>query len=279
MTDGPSGTPPPTARLGAGPLTPLLAIVLVMVAALALREIASLVVPGPVRPVPRPRRVAAGRAARGPREPPRRRADRDAPRRARDRPRRGARRRVLDRGARAPGAPLRGPVPGPRHRRPGAARGLRRHGRPRGDRVGRVGEPGAVLAAARRVGRVRDRAGVARAHAHDGLRARRGQLASGTRRGDVRGRGQAPVGDRAVRRRPAEVPARPGAAGRVRGCAVGDPPVGPQRAVPAAVGVPRVRGVVHPQHRHVHRGRPAGDPRAARGRGRCRRSPSSSATR
>ena len=45
MTDGPSGTTPPTARLGAGPLTPLLAIVLVMVAALALREIASLVVP------------------------------------------------------------------------------------------------------------------------------------------------------------------------------------------------------------------------------------------
>src|SRR6188472_131826 len=45
MTDGPSGTPPPTARLGAGALTPLLAIVLVMVAALALREIASLVVP------------------------------------------------------------------------------------------------------------------------------------------------------------------------------------------------------------------------------------------
>jgi len=45
MIDGPSGTPPPTARLGTGPLTPLLAIVLVMVAALALREIASLVVP------------------------------------------------------------------------------------------------------------------------------------------------------------------------------------------------------------------------------------------
>ena len=45
MTEGPSGAPPPTARLGAGPLTPLLAIVLVMVAALALREIASLVVP------------------------------------------------------------------------------------------------------------------------------------------------------------------------------------------------------------------------------------------
>jgi AI-2 transport protein TqsA len=45
MTDAPSGTTPPTARPGAGPLTPLLAIVLVMVAALALREIASLVVP------------------------------------------------------------------------------------------------------------------------------------------------------------------------------------------------------------------------------------------
>jgi predicted PurR-regulated permease PerM len=45
MTDGPAGTTPPSARLGAGPLTPLLAIVLVMIAALALREIASLVVP------------------------------------------------------------------------------------------------------------------------------------------------------------------------------------------------------------------------------------------
>src|SRR5215213_8874687 len=45
MTDGPAGTTPPGARLGAGSLTPLLAIVLVMIAALALREIASLVVP------------------------------------------------------------------------------------------------------------------------------------------------------------------------------------------------------------------------------------------
>ena len=45
MTDGPGTTPPPTVRIGGGPLTPLVAIVLVMVAALALREIASLVVP------------------------------------------------------------------------------------------------------------------------------------------------------------------------------------------------------------------------------------------
>ena len=46
MTDGPGRHAAAHAcGLGAGPLTPLVAIVLVMVAALALREIASLVVP------------------------------------------------------------------------------------------------------------------------------------------------------------------------------------------------------------------------------------------
>ena len=134
---------PPTARLGAGPLTPLLAIVLVMVAALALREIASLVVPvlfglflalvaWPLvgRLEARGSRHAVALTAtllvvlaivlvvalvvafsiaelvlQVPRYEDRLRA-------------------LVD-------------------RRPGAARGVRRHRRPRGDRVGRVGEPGA----------------------------------------------------------------------------------------------------------------------------------------
>ena len=42
---GPAPAPIPTVRIGGGPLTPLVAVVLVMIAALALREMASLVVP------------------------------------------------------------------------------------------------------------------------------------------------------------------------------------------------------------------------------------------
>ena len=151
-------TPPPTVRIGGGPLTPLVAIVLVMVAALALREIASLVVPVVfglfLALVAWP--LVGRLEARG--SPPCRRADGDAPRRARDRRRRGPRRRVLDRGAGDPDPALRGPLPGARHGGPDAARGVRRHGRPGGDHVGGVGEPGAVVAAAGGVGRVGDRA-------------------------------------------------------------------------------------------------------------------------
>ena len=170
---------------------------------------------------------------------------------------------------------LRGPTAGTRGRRPrapGAGRGLDRPGIGPGRR-----HPGGapVDRPARRVGRIGCGHRDLRPGVHDDLRAR-----GRTRPPRARGRGirrAAPRlrGRRAVRRRPAPLPGRAGAAGPVRRRAGAHPPDRPRGAAPGALGVPRLRRQLHPDGRHDHRPRPTDDP-GAPGFGRGRPRPASS---